>query len=70
MSFPELSNIEFIFSNSVSAAVGLAPSQVPLGRPPRVHLTLLGCQMFEDVKDLERDPLEYLNQAKNDQNGA
>ena len=35
-----LSHVEFAYNNSVSAATGLAPNEVHMGRLPRLPLTV------------------------------
>ena len=37
----QLPHVEFAYNNSVSAATGLAPNEVHMGRLPRLPLTIL-----------------------------
>ena len=59
----QLPHVEAEFNNSVSAATGLAPNEVHLGRLPRLPLTVIERRGVRGHQGLGRDQLEYCDLA-------
>ena len=55
----ELLHVEFAYNNSVSAATGLAPNEVHMGRLSRLPLTISECTGVAGHQSLARDHLAY-----------
>ena len=53
-----LPHVEFAYNNSVSAATGLAPNQVHMGRLPRFPLTVFDNIYARGHQSLAKDQLE------------
>ena len=62
--------IEFAYNNSVSAATGLAPNEVHLGRLPRLPLTIFERSNVGGHQSLNRDQLDYCNLIRDRQQQA
>ena len=60
----QLPHVESAYNNSVSAATGLAPNEVHLGRLPRLPLTVIERQGASDHQSLQRDQLDYCDLAR------
>ena len=60
----QLPHVEVAYNNSVSAATGLAPNEVHLGRLPRLPVTVIECQGLSGHQGLQRDQLEYYDLAR------
>ena len=58
-----LPHVEFAYNNSVSAATGLAPNQVHMGRLPRFPLTVFDNIYARGHQSIARDHLEYCQLA-------
>ena len=58
-----LPHVEFAHKNSVSAATGLAPNEVHLGRLPRLPLTVFDRTGVVGHQSLARDHLAYCDVA-------
>ena len=58
-----LPHVEFAYNNSVSAATGLAPNKVHMGRLPRLPLTVFDRTGVVGHQSLARDHLAYCNLA-------
>ena len=50
--------MEFAYNNSVSAATGLDPNKVPMGRLPRSPLTIVEHRYARGHQSLARNHLE------------
>ena len=59
----ELPHVEFAYNNSVSAATGLAPNEVHMGRLPRLPLTIFERTGVFGHQSLARDHLAYCDLA-------
>ena len=57
-------HVESAYNNSVSAATGLAPNEVHLGRLLRLRLTVIERQGASDHQSLQRDQLDYCDLAR------
>ena len=66
----QLPHVEFAYNQSVSAATGLSPHEVHLGRLPRLPLTVIEQQYARGHKHLERDQLERCDLAADRQRHA
>ena len=55
----QLPHVEFAYNNSVSAATGLAPNEVHMGRLPRLPLTVFERTGVAGHQSLARDHLAY-----------
>lgn len=55
----QLPYVEFACNNSVSAATGLAPNEIHIGRLPRLPLTVFERTSASGHQSLKRDQLEY-----------
>ena len=66
----QLPHVEFAYSNSVSAATGLAPNEVHMGRLPRLPLTLFDRSGVTGHQSLARDHLAYCDLASERQQRA
>ena len=55
----QLPHVEFAYNNSVSAATGLLPNEVHMGRLPRLPLTIFDRSGVTDHQSLARDHLAY-----------
>ena len=58
-----LPHVEFAYNNSVSAATGLAPNEVHMGRLPRLLLTVFDRTGVVGHQSLARDHLAYCDLA-------
>ena len=65
-----LPHVEFSYNNSVSAATGLAPNEVHIGRLPRFPITALEYAHLAGNQSLERDQLAYCDLVKERQRRA
>ena len=65
-----LQHVEFAYSNSVSAATGLAPNEVLMNRLPRLFLTMFEHRYARGHQSLTRDLLEYCDRAADRQRRA
>ena len=63
----QLPHVESAYNNSVSAATGLAPNEIHLGRLPRLPLTVIERRGACGHQSLERDQLEYCDLARDRQ---
>ena len=59
----QLPHVEFAYNNSVSAATGLAPNEVYMGRFPRLSLTVFERTGVAGHQRLARDHLAYCDLA-------
>ena len=59
----QLPHVEFAYNNSVSAATGLAPNEVHMGRLPRLPLTIFERTGVFGHQSLARDHLAYFDLA-------
>ena len=59
----QLPHVEFAYNNSVSAATGLAPNEVHMGRLPRLPLTVFERTGVTGHQSLARDHLAYCDLA-------
>ena len=59
----QLHHVEFAYNNSVSAATGLAPNEVHMGRLPRLPLTVFERAGVAGHQSLVRNPLAYCDLA-------
>ena len=66
----QLPHVEFAYNNSVSAATGLAPNEVHMGRLPRLPLTIFDRSGVAGHQSLARDHLAYCNLASERQQRA
>ena len=55
----QLPHVEFAYNNSASAATGLAPNQVHMGRLPRLLLTILDRSGVAGHPSLARDHVAH-----------
>ena len=62
-----LPHVEYAYNNSVSAATGLAPNEVHIGRLPRLPLTVFDRSYGSDHQSLDRDQLAYCDLARDRQ---
>ena len=62
-----LPHVEFAYSNSVSAAAGLAPNEVHMNRLPRLPLTVFEHPYARGHQSLASDQLEYVDVAADSQ---
>ena len=58
-----LPHVSFAYNNSVSAATGLAPNEVHMGRLPRLPLTVFESSNFGGHQSLDRDITAYCDLA-------
>ena len=58
-----LSHVEYAYNNSVSAATGLPPNEVHIGRLPRLPLTVFDRSYGGAHQNLDRDQLAYCDLA-------
>ena len=65
-----LPHVEFAYNNSVSAATGLAPNEVHMGRLSRLPLTVFGRTGVLRHQSLARDHLAYCDLAADRQKRA
>ena len=65
-----LQHVEFAYSNSVSAATGLAPNEVHINRLPRLPLTIFEHHYTRGHQSFARDNLEYCAHAADRQRRA
>ena len=65
-----LPHVEFAYNNSVSAATGLAPNEVHMGRLPRLPLTVFDRSGVVGHQSLARDHLAYCDLATDRQKRA
>ena len=65
-----LPHVEFAFNNSVSAATGLAPHEVHMGRVPRLPLTVFEHTEVAGHQSLARDHPAYCDLATDRQQSA
>ena len=65
-----LPHVEFAYNNSVSAATGLAPNEVHMGRLPRLPLTVFERTGVTGHQSLARDHLAYCDLATDRQQRA
>ena len=66
----QLPHVEFAYNNSVSAATGLAPNEVHMGRLPRLPLTVFERTGVAGHQSLARDHLAYCDLATDRQQRA
>ena len=66
----QLPHVEFANNNSVSAAIGLTPDKVHMGRLPRLPLTIFDRSGVDGYQSLARDHLEYYDLASEHQQRA
>ena len=66
----QLSHVEFAYNNSVSAATGLAPNEVHMGRPTRLPLMVFERTGVAGPQSLARDHLAYCDLATDRQQRA
>ena len=66
----QLPHVDFVYNNSVSAATGLAPDEVRIGRLPRVPLTIFDRSGVAGHQSLARDNLAYCDLASERQHRA
>ena len=66
----QLPHVEFAYNNSVSAATGLAPNEVHMGRLPRLPLTIFERAGVAGHQSLARDHLAYCDLATDRQQRA
>ena len=59
----QLPHVEFAYNNSVSAATGLAPNEVHMGRLPHLPLTIFDRSGVAGHQSLPRDHLAYCDLA-------
>ena len=65
-----LPNVEFAYNNLVSAAMGLAPNEVHMGRLPRLPLTVFDRTGVVGHQSLARDHMAYCDLATDQQHRA
>ena len=65
-----LPHVEYAYNNSVSAATGLAPNEVHMGRLPRLPLTVFDRSYGGMHQNLDRDQLAYCDFARERQQRA
>ena len=65
-----LPHVEYAYNNSVSAATGLAPNEVHIGRLPRLPLTVFDRSYGGTHQNLDRDQLAYCDLARERQQRA
>ena len=65
-----LPHVEYAYNNSVSAATGLAPNEVHIGRLPRLFLTFFDRSYGVAHQNLGRDQLTYCDLARERQQRA
>ena len=65
-----LPHAEYAYNNSVSAATGLAPNEVHIGRLPRPPLTVFDRSYGGAYQNLDRDQLAYCDLARERQQRA
>ena len=65
-----LPHVEYAYNNSVSAATGLAPNEVHIGRLPRLPLTVFDRSYGSGHQSLDRDQLDYCDLARDRQRRA
>ena len=65
-----LPHVEYAYNNSVSAATGLAPNEVHIGRLPRLPLTVFDQSYGGTHQNLDRDQLAYCDLARERQQRA
>ena len=63
-------HVEYAYNNSVSAATGLAPNEVHIGRLPRLPLTVFDRSYGGIHQNLDRDQLVYCDLARERQQRA
>ena len=57
-------HVKYAYNNSVSAATGLAPNEVYIGRLPRLPLTVVDRSYSGAHQNLDRDQLTYCDLAR------
>ena len=65
-----LPHVGYAYNNSVSAATGLAPNEVHMGRLPRLSLTIFDRSYGGMHQNLDRDQLAYCDLARERQQRA
>ena len=65
-----LPHVEYAYNNSVSAATGLAPNEVHIGRLPRLPLAVFDRSYGGTHQNLDRDQLAYCDLARERQQRA
>ena len=65
-----LPHVEYAYNNSVSAATGLAPNEIHIGRLPRLSLTAFDRSYGGAHQNLDRDQLVYCDLARKRQKRA
>ena len=65
-----LPHVEYAYNNSVSAATGLAPNEVYIGRLPRLPLTVFDRSYGGAHSSLDRDHFAYCDLARERQQHA
>ena len=65
-----LPHVEYAYNNSVSAATGLAPNEVHIGRLPRLPLTVFDRSYGSGHQSLDRHQLAYCDLARDRQRRA
>ena len=68
--YAQLPHVESAYNNSGSAATGLAPNEVHMGRLPSLPLTIFDRSAVAGHKSLARDHLEYCDLASERQQRA
>ena len=66
----QLPHVEFACNNSVSAATGLAPNEVHMGKLPRLPLTIFERTGVSGHQSLARDHIAYCDLATDRQQRA
>ena len=65
-----LPHVSAAYSNSASAATGLAPNEIHIGRLPRLPLSVFEPENIGDHQSLDRHHLVYINLATDRQQRA
>ena len=65
-----LPHVEYAYNNSVSAATGLAPNEIHMGRLPRLPLAIFDRSYGGTHQNLDRDQLAYCDLARERQQRA
>ena len=66
----QLARVEFAYNNYVSAATGLAPNEIHMGRLPRLPLTIFERTGVAGHQSMARDHLAYCDLATDRQQRA
>ena len=66
----QLPYVELTYNDSVSAATGLAPNEIHLGRQPRFPITVFELGHMARKQSLQRDQLAYCGLVKDCQRRA